>query len=161
TQRPSGQSPVTAFHYRYWKVNRCRPRCICHRTRDLYAVATTTSNWPASITLETSDPQGNAGGELAEREVSVVVLRRPADVVEMRSDGEGADMEGELGCDADAEDRVPVQGAEVIDGKGLGAGERILNLVAALAARDEREFRAEAQPDMPTRFPLEQGGQAP
>jgi hypothetical protein len=87
------------------------------------------------------------------------VLRRPALVVKIWSDGEGADMEGELGGDADAEDRVPVQGAEVIDRKGLGAGERIPDLVAAVAARDERELRSEAQPDTfsrtsrrPTRF---------
>ena len=59
------------------------------------------------------------------------------------------------------EDGLPVEGAEVIDRKALEAGERIPDLVAAVAAGDERELRSEAQPDMPARLPLEQGGQAP
>jgi hypothetical protein len=40
-----------------------------------------TSNWPASSAIETSEPQGDADGKFVEREVGVVVLRRPAGVV--------------------------------------------------------------------------------
>jgi hypothetical protein len=121
----------------------------------------TYNNWPALIALETSEPLGDAGGELVEREVGVVVLRRPAGVVEIWSDGEWPDMEGELGGSADAEDRLPVQGAEAIDRKALGAGERIPDLVAAFAPGDERELQSEPQPDMPMRPPLAQCGHAP
>jgi hypothetical protein len=42
-----------AFQNRYRKVHRCRPRCICHSTRALVRSRDDTSNWPASIALET------------------------------------------------------------------------------------------------------------